>query len=152
MIKLENELTENFKLSEFTKSATAKKLKIDNTPNMQVWKNLKELCVEVLQPLRDYCGYGLTISSGYRCPALNSSIKGSSPTSAHKYGFAADIVPPTDITFDEFKKTVLNFFKEHEDIKYDQVIIESDGQSKWIHIGYKNGALKQRMMLFSIDK
>ena len=35
---------------------------------------------------------GINISSGYRCPELNKAVGGSS-TSAHRYGYAFDLVP-----------------------------------------------------------
>lgn len=37
---------------------------------------------------------GINISSGYRCPALNKAVGGST-TSAHRYGYAFDLVPTT---------------------------------------------------------
>ena len=47
-------LTEHFKLSEFTRSATATARKIDNTPSQEVISNLKVLCQNVLEPLRAF--------------------------------------------------------------------------------------------------
>ena len=47
-------LTEHFKLSEFTRSATATARKIDNTPSKEVISNLKVLCQNVLEPLRAF--------------------------------------------------------------------------------------------------
>ena len=47
------DLSDNFNLSEFTKSQTALRNGIDNTPSEEVIENLRALCENVLQPLRD---------------------------------------------------------------------------------------------------
>lgn len=83
-------ITENFTYEELVASATAKRLKIDNTPDEESRKHLEELAKKVLQPLRDAYGKPIRISSGYRCKALNDAVKGV-PTSQHIKGEAADI-------------------------------------------------------------
>ena len=84
-------LSKNFTLKEMTRSITAKRRDIDNTPDEQQIENLAELCEKVLQPLRDLMG-PIVITSGYRRPALNTAIGGST-TSQHCAikGAAADI-------------------------------------------------------------
>ena len=57
------QLSENFKLSEFTRSETARRRKINNDAPESVIENLRNLCQNVLQPLRDYVGEPITISS-----------------------------------------------------------------------------------------
>src|SRR5690606_14313073 len=52
---------------------------------------LRELCVELLEPIRDVLG-PLRVTSGYRRPRVNAAVGGSS-TSAHMSGWAADVVP-----------------------------------------------------------
>ena len=69
-------ITENFTYEELVASATAKRLKIDNTPDEESRKHLEELVKKVLQPLRDAYGKPIRISSGYRCKALNDAVKG----------------------------------------------------------------------------
>ena len=61
-------LSKNFTLKEMTRSITAKRRDIDNTPDEQQIENLAELCEKVLQPLRDLMG-PIVITSGYRSPA-----------------------------------------------------------------------------------
>lgn len=46
----------NFTINELTKSSTAKRLSIDNTPNLEIKNNLWRLIKEVLQPIRDKWG------------------------------------------------------------------------------------------------
>ena len=59
----DQQLTPHFKLSEFTKSSTASARKIDNTPSLDVISNLQQLCIHVLEPLREY----------FNCPIINFS-------------------------------------------------------------------------------
>ncbi len=82
-------LSENFSLQELTKSQTAERKGIDNTPSAEHQENLKSLCTSILQPVRDHFGRVVTISSGYRSPELCTAI-GSKITSQHAKGEAAD--------------------------------------------------------------
>jgi len=86
------QLTKDFSLEEMTSSDTAirRGIKEQFTPNDSVTYNLAELCKNILQPLREYVGAKVTVTSGYRCERLNKIIGGSS-TSQHMIGQAADI-------------------------------------------------------------
>ena len=57
-----------------------------------IFANLRNLCLNVLQPVRNQFG-AVIITSGYRPPKLNRIIGGSA-NSQHQYGLAADIVVP----------------------------------------------------------
>ena len=46
-------LSANFTLNELTKSETATRLDIDNTPNDEQIESLRLLCENILQPVRD---------------------------------------------------------------------------------------------------
>ena len=82
-------LSKNFSLKEFTKSMTATRLGIDNTPEDEHLKNAKLLFERIVQPVRER--FGITrISSGYRGPELNKAIGGSTK-SQHCKGQAVDI-------------------------------------------------------------
>ena len=123
-------LTENFTLNELVYSATAEKNKIDNRPSVQVIANLKSLCENVLQPLRNALGCPIIISSGFRCAELNKKIGGAS-NSGHLTGQAADfIVPQKNL------KDVFNYIKSH--LPYDQLLYEYNKTDKWIHVSYRN--------------
>ena len=80
-------------LKEFVESQTADTLDIDNRPDWEAVINLRNLCREVLQPLRDYEGKPIHVNSGYRCPELNEAVHGVGD-SQHLYGEAADIHLP----------------------------------------------------------
>lgn len=82
--------SEFFTLSELTKSSTATKYHIDNTPTRDIVRNLQYGVNMVLDPLRRLYGKPIVITSGYRCPELNKRVGGVA-SSWHTQGNAADI-------------------------------------------------------------
>ena len=128
-------LTKNFSLNELTKSQTAERKGIDNTPSTEHQENLKRLCETLLQPIRDHFDCVVTISSGYRSPELCTAI-GSKITSQHARGQAADFE-----IFGLSNKVLADYIDQNLD--YDQLILEywkeSDPNSGWIHCSYTNG-------------
>ena len=128
-------LSENFSLSELTKSQTAERKGIDNTPSPTHQENLKLLCEMVLQPVRDHFSRVVTISSGYRSPELCNAI-GSKSTSQHAKGEAADFE-----IFGLSNKTLADYIDS--ELHYDQLILEywneSDPNSGWVHCSFSRG-------------
>ena len=128
-------LTENFSLIELTKSQTAERKGIDNTPSAEHQENLKSLCMAILQPVRDHFGKVVTISSGYRSPELCTAI-GSKITSQHAKGQAADFE-----IFGVSNKTLADYIDS--ELHYDQLILEywkeSDPNSGWVHCSFSEG-------------
>ena len=128
-------LTENFSLIELTKSQTAERKGIDNTPSPTHQENLKSLCVNVLQPVRDHFSRGVSISSGYRSEELCLAI-GSKTTSQHARGEAADFE-----IFGISNKELANYV--HFNLNYDQLILEywkeEDPNSGWVHCSFSEG-------------
>lgn len=118
-------LSENFSLGEFLVSQTAERHGIDMTPPEHVIENLTELCVEVLQPIRDGLNSPIVISSGYRPRRLNTLIKGSK-TSQHCFGRAADFSVIGMTPFAVCQE--ISLFS----LSYDQLICEFN---RWVHIG-----------------
>ena len=138
-------LTENFSLKELTSSQTAERKGIDNTPGPEHQENLKSLCVNVLQPIRDYFSKVVTISSGYRSPELCTAI-GSKITSQHAKGQAADFE-----IFGVSNKVLSDWI--HENISYDQLILEywhpDDLNRGWVHCSYNaQGNRKQYLRAY----
>ena len=125
-------LTENFSLLELTKSQTAERKGIDNTPSPEHQENLKKLCENVLQPVRDHFEQVVSVSSGYRSPELCTAI-GSKTTSQHARGEAADFE-----IFGVSNKELADWV--HDNTNYDQLILEywkeSDPNSGWVHSSY----------------
>tara|TARA_R100000734_G_C3253374_1_gene54211 strand:+ start:192 stop:656 length:465 start_codon:yes stop_codon:yes gene_type:complete len=122
-------LSENFTLSEMTKSQTAIRKNIDNTPTDEHIENLKYVADNLLQPIRDHFGKPVTVSSGYRSVDLCEAI-GSSSRSQHAKGEAADF----EIGGIDNKELGLWI---QDNIEYDQLILEfyndGDPNSGWIH-------------------
>ena len=135
-------LTQNFSLSELTRSQTATRKGIVNQPDDEQLANLVALCENVLQPIRDHFGTSVRISSGLRVPELNAAIGGST-TSDHCRGMAADIeVPSVD-------NLELARWIENSGFAFRQLILEYyDGtpDSGWIHVSY-NPADNKRQVL-----
>ena len=129
------ELTKNFNLVELTKSQTAERKGIDNTPSPEHQENLKSLCTHVLQPIRDHFSKVVTVSSGYRSPELCAAL-GSKSTSQHARGEAADFE-----IFGVSNKELADWI--HFNLNYDQLILEywkeSDPNSGWVHCSYTEG-------------
>lgn len=148
-----------FTYSEFTKSETALKLGIDNTPTDEtIQDNIIEL-MRVLDGVREawtikckencWGNPAIIVNSGYRCDALNEAIKGSK-TSAHNIGAAADIEPKN-----QRNREFLRFLEQYlldNHIPFDQLVNEhpKNGIPSWVHIGLKNREGKQRRMVFTI--
>lgn len=102
-LKIEDLARKNFGANEFIHSDTAKKLKIDNTPNGSVLVGLMKVA-DKIQQIRDYIGVSISINSGYRCAALNKAVGGSS-TSKHMQGLGIDC-NAKGYTQDEFVKKI----------------------------------------------
>lgn len=87
-------LSRNFRLSEFFRSHMARSLQINNFPSGEkldvVTENLRNLCKNILQPIRTAFGSPIYVTSGYRCPKLNKAV-GGVKNSFHLQGRAADI-------------------------------------------------------------
>ena len=128
-------LSDNFRLLELTKSQTAERKGIDNTPSTEHQANLKMLCTAILQPIRDHFSKVVTISSGYRSPELCTAI-GSKITSQHAKGQAADFE-----IFGVSNKTLADYIDS--ELHYDQLILEywneSDPNSGWVHCSFSEG-------------
>ena len=121
------------KLSEVTKSITAKRLGIDNTPDEWVTENLKKVAEHIFQPVREHFGRPIYVSSGYRSAELNTAIGGSN-RSQHVEGRALDL--DADVfgrcKNGEIFRWILN------NLTFDQLIWEFGDQDHpdWVHVSY----------------
>lgn len=123
-------LSKNFTLNELTHSSTAKANKVDNVPDRWELDNLKKLCNEVLQPIRDKWGDSIFVNSGFRNPIVNRLVKGSS-TSQHMKGEAADITVGSKSGNKKLFDMIVQMI-ENEEITVGQLIDEKD--YTWLHI------------------
>lgn len=156
---MDNNLSRNFTLSELTKSNTAKRWGFNEqySPPLQVIENLRELCIHVLQPIRDLIGRPIKVTSGYRCPRVNAKVGGASrkvggkviQTSQHVYGQAADIEVWVDGL--EANSILINAIKElmaDPRFVFDQCILEYGtlNNPSWIHISYVKGNNRMQIL------
>ena len=127
-------LSAYFDLAEFTRSESAKREGLDNTPPSEHLENIKVLCEKVLEPIRLRFG-PINISSGYRGKMLNHFI-GGSISSDHWVGRAADI-DMDDMGSGITNTEIFNYIKDNLD--YDQLIWEFGTKDKpdWVHVGYR---------------
>ncbi|MGV7210509.1 D-Ala-D-Ala carboxypeptidase family metallohydrolase [Oxalobacteraceae bacterium A2-2] len=127
-------LSEHFTLEELVASQIAARRRIDNRPGPAIIENLRRVA-GVLEQVRAAVGRPITVSSGYRCPALNTAVGGAS-SSAHLQGLAADItvsgMAPKDLA-----KAIIA-----AGVQFDQLIYEG----AWVHIGLAAGPLRQQVL------
>lgn len=130
MAKVVNQKTiksDFFTLEEFTRSSTAKRLKIDNTPNDNIIRNIQYGVQMVLDPLRRIHQAPIIITSGYRCAALNKAVGGVA-NSWHTKGNAADI----RVKNEEEAKAIFQTLKTLPSV--DTVLFEHSATSIWMHV------------------
>jgi hypothetical protein len=134
------QLTANFSLHELSKSETALRMGLDNTPDDEATENLRLLCEKVLQPVRDHYGKGVKVNSAYRSPESNAAV-GGSKTSDHCKGMAADIEIPGVANADLAQWIMDN-------LDYTQLILEfyTPGipDSGWVHVSFDPNNLKKQ--------
>jgi hypothetical protein len=140
------QLSKYFTLAELTPSATAKRLGIKNDPTPEHLNNLKLLAVNVLDKVREHFGKPIWVSSGYRSKALNDATPGSSATSQHCSGEAADLDQDgrgTGIT----NKMVFDYIKDN--LVFDQLIYEygTDNNPDWVHVSWESNGKQRKQVL-----
>lgn len=149
------QLSPHFTLEQLTRSDTAIRLGIDNTPSPSEQNNLVLLCSNVLEPVyqeyivvRNYPR--VIINSGFRSMGLNMAINPMTTTltkvSKHCYGQAVDFEVDGVSNYD------LAVWCRDNIPQYDQIILEfyTPGQpnSGWVHVSWVlsvNGQRKQTL-------
>lgn len=137
---MNNNLSPHFTLNELIKSSTASRRGIDNSPTQEALENLTKLAQDVLEKIRTEYGKPLIVSSGYRCPKLNTRI-GGAKNSDHVYGAAADIHTVSDTVTDNKNLFLLitQMAKEGK-IKCRQIIDEYN--YNWVHVSINHSKNK----------
>lgn len=131
------DISRNFSYKEFEKSDTAIRLGIDNKIKEGLIKdNIKELVLNILQPLRDAWGQPLFINSGYRCLKLNKVV-GGVPTSQHCLGQASDVGCSDPYALAKLAKWMR--------LDYDQCIL----YPSFVHFSYRKDGGNRGQLLYS---
>ena len=143
-------LSDNLSLAEVTKSVTALRKGIANTPTQSHLTNLKAVAKNIFQPCREHFGKPLAVTSGYRSKELNALIGGSS-RSQHSLGEALDI--DADVFGGLTNRELFMYIKDHLD--FDQLIGEfpnNFGEFAWVHVSYKaDGNRKEVLVAYKDD-
>ncbi|CAB4153989.1 Peptidase M15A, C-terminal [uncultured Caudovirales phage] len=137
------QLSKNLSLAEVVRSESAKRRGINNMPTAEHLENLKELALNVFQPIRDHFKVPIHVSSGYRSRILNNAVNGAAK-SQHCLGEAIDIdVDGTSIT----NKQVFEYIKENLD--FDQLIWEfgNDLNPDWVHVSFNKESNKKQVLI-----
>ena len=126
------QLTPDFQLGEFIEHEAACRLGIDNTPEMwEVVVHLRQLCREVLQPLRNHVDHAIHIEGGYYNEQLNEALHNVGE-SLHQYGCAADIHIPDIDTARKWYYWIVNH------LDFDQCFLEHNRHGAcWLHVSYR---------------
>jgi len=124
-------ISEHISYKEATYSNTATRLNIENKPNAEQLENMQALAEAVFEPLREWVGGAIKITSFFRSKALNSVF--GAKNSAHMSGCAIDI----DDTYGH-KKNGQMFKYIKDNLEFDTLIWEfgNDKNPDWIHIAY----------------
>lgn len=145
-------LTKNFTLAELCVSGYARRNNIDNTPSEQEIQALKQLAENSLQPVRDYLGEPIIVTSAYRNEEVNKAVGGTS-NSQHLRGQAADIKLRSQSQYGTFH--LFSTIAKHFPNSFDQLILEFHNYSMkdtgWVHISY-NSPIRNRGQILVYDK
>ena len=116
---------------EATKSQTAIRHGLDNTPTPAHLEAMQYVATEIFDPVRIYFGVPIGVSSFYRGPVLNQFI-GGSKRSQHKIGEAIDI--DADIYGEVTNKQIFDYIRLN--LEFDQMIWEfgTNEEPAWVHV------------------
>ena len=142
------QISKHLSLAEVSRSETAKRKGINNTPSGEHLENFKKLAENIFEPIRGHFGVPIHISSGYRSKELNSAIGGSA-TSQHCSGEAIDIDmdgSASGVT----NAQVFNFIKDN--LQFDQLIWEfgSNSNPDWVHVSYETTGKQRKQILKAV--
>ena len=153
------QITQHLNLAELTRSETAKRKGISNIPTPEHLENLKNLAINIFEPIRRYFDTPIHVSSGYRSVDLNKAIGGAGkivdgkyiPTSQHCLGEAIDIDMDgsnNGIT----NKHVFDYIKQH--LNFDQLIWEfgTKDNPDWVHVSYKTKGSQRKQVLRAVKQ
>lgn len=149
-------ITEHFSHREMTRSETARRHGIDNTPSPSELNNIT-YTAQQLEKVRAYLNdkyqrpIAIIITSCFRNEKVNRLV-GGSKTSAHRLGLAADC-DAIGFTSADFAKEIIQM-KDKGLIDYDQLILEfpERGDGAWVHIGFKKDGVGQREQVLTAVK
>lgn len=139
-------LTPHFSLAELTRSSTAERLRLDNSPTPEALKSL-QTTAEMLERIRSTLGHPVVVTSAYRAPAVNKAVGGAT-SSDHMAGQAADIVCPGFGTPHLVASTLAPLVSV---LGIGQLILEGVGGKQWVHVSTRTPAKPVNRVLTITD-
>lgn len=133
-------ISKHITYAEATKSQTAIRKGIDNTPDEATLDRMRLVAEKVFEPLREYFRMPIGISSFYRSPKLNKAI-GGAKNSQHVTGEAMDI--DADIFGGVTNTRIFEWIKNN--LEFDQLIREY-GENGWVHVSYKASGNRNQVL------
>jgi zinc D-Ala-D-Ala carboxypeptidase len=142
------QISKHLSLAEVSRSETAKRKGINNTPSGEHLENFKKLAENIFEPIREHFAVPIHISSGYRSKELNASIGGAS-SSQHCQGEAIDIDmdgSPSGVS----NADVFKYIKDN--LNFDQLIWEfgSNSNPDWVHVSYESTGKQRKQILKAV--
>ena len=139
---------------EATKSNTAKRYGIDNTPSPFQLANMRLVAEKCFEPLRNWWKKAIGVSSFMRSEELNEhpAIKGSH-TSQHMQGAYTELEEGAiDIDADIYDNGLTNskiFHWLKDNVEFDQLIWEygTKKEPAWVHVSYRKGANRGMILI-----
>lgn len=131
-------ISKHISADEATKSITAIRLKIDNSPSEEILKNMEGVANNCFEPLREWYGKPIKVNSFYRSKELNKAVGGSA-TSDHMIGASIDI----DAGSRAENKKLFDWCKAN--LNFKQLINEYD--YSWVHISYLEGRNNNQVLI-----
>lgn len=122
-------LTAHFTLGELTRSSTAERLHLDNTPTPEALRAL-QTTAEMLERIRTTLGRPVIVTSAYRSPEVNRAVGGAA-SSDHMAGQAADIVVPAFGTPHLVASALAPLVSV---LGIGQLILEGVKGKQWVHV------------------
>lgn len=133
-INKDAKLSQHFSLGELTK--TSAKTEDGNIPSHVHINNMKNLCENWLEPLREKSGGAIVINSGFRSEAVNRAI-GGVKGSNHLSGCAVDI-HVTGIEQAILYASILLRISDVTHREFDELLIERSPQGTfWLHFAVR---------------
>lgn len=147
---MEKQISEHFSYRELTRSEAARRAGIENTPTAAEMDNIY-WTAQQLEKIREYVGRGIIVTSCFRSERVNKLV-GGSPTSAHRFGLAADC-DAIGLTSLAFAKELIKM-RDAGKLVFDQLILEfpERGDGAWVHIGFRRNAPMRNQILTATKK
>ncbi len=147
---MEKQISEHFSYRELTRSEAARRAGIENTPTAAEMDNIY-WTAQQLEKIREYVGRGIVLTSCFRSERVNKLV-GGSPTSAHRFGLAADC-DAIGLTSLAFAKELIKM-RDAGKLVFDQLILEfpERGDGAWVHIGFRRNAPMRNQILTATKK